>query len=105
MKLKVVFETAYDISRCFPLKEKHERHMKSCVVYHLKCSDCNADYIGKTSRQIIRRFKEHKSGKKTDDNYDSSCHEHEKTCNHKIDYDNFKILAKATTDNMVLTKD
>jgi hypothetical protein len=56
VKLKVVFETAYDISRCFPLKEKHERHMKSCVVYHLKCSDCNADYIGKTSRQIIRRF-------------------------------------------------
>ena len=54
--MKVVFETANYIGRCFPFKEKHERHMESCVVYHLKCSDCNADYIGKTSRQIIRRF-------------------------------------------------
>ena len=101
MKLKVELETANDIGRCFPFKENPRRHMESCV---RKCSDCNADYIGKTSRQIMRRFEEHKSGKKTDDNHDSSCHEHEKTYKHKIDYDNFKILAKATTDNMVLIK-
>jgi hypothetical protein len=48
-----------DIGRCFPFKEKHVINMESCVVYHLKCSDCNADYIGKSSRQIIRRFEEH----------------------------------------------
>ena len=38
VKLKAVFETANDIGRCFPFKEKHERRMESCVIYHLKCS-------------------------------------------------------------------
>ena len=71
--------------------------MESCVVYHLKFLDCNVDYIGKTSKQIIRKFEKHKSRKNKDKNYDSSCHEHRKTFNHKIDYDNFIILTKATT--------
>ncbi len=33
-------------------------------------------YIGKTSRQIERRFEKHKSGSKNEDTYDSSCFEH-----------------------------
>ena len=79
--------------------------MQSCVVYHLKCSDCNADYIGKTSRQVKRRFEEHKSGSQKDETYDSACFDHEKTFNHKIDYENFKILDRATSDQMVLIKE
>ena len=105
VKLKVVFETANDIGKCFPFKESLPKHMQSHVVYHLKCLDCDADYIGKTSRQIERRFEEHKSGSKNEDTYDSSCFEHEKKYNHTIDYDNFKILDKATTDQMVLIKE
>ena len=62
VKLEVVFHTANDIGRCFPFKDGQPKHMQSCVVYHLKCSNCNADYIGKTSRQVKRRFEEHKSG-------------------------------------------
>jgi hypothetical protein len=42
--------------------------VESCVVCHLKCLDCNVDYIDKTSKQIIRKFEEHKSGKKKDKN-------------------------------------
>ena len=79
--------------------------MQSCVVYHLRCSDCNADYIGKTSRQVKRRFEEHKSGAQKDETYDSACFDHEKTYNHKIDYENFKILDRATSDQMVLIKE
>ena len=42
--------------------------MESCVVCHLKCLDCNVDSIDKTSKQIIRKFEEHKSGMKKDKN-------------------------------------
>jgi len=66
VKLEVVFQTANDIARCFPFKGGQPKHMQSCVVYHLKCSNCNADYIGKTSRQVKRRFEEHKSGSQKD---------------------------------------
>jgi len=75
--------------------------MQSHVVYHLIC----LDYIDKTSRQIERRFEEHKWGSKNENTYDSSCFEHEKKYNHTIDYENFKILDKATTDLMVLIKE
>jgi predicted GIY-YIG superfamily endonuclease len=77
--------------------------MQSCVVYHLKCSNCNADYIGKTSRQVKRRFEEHKSGSQKDETY--ACFDNEKTFNHKIDYENFKILDRASSDQMVLIKE
>jgi len=56
-----------------PFKGGHPKHMQSCVVYHLKCSNFNADYIDKTSRQVKRRFEEHKSGSQKDETYDSAC--------------------------------
>ena len=86
VKLEVVFQTANDIGRCFPFKGGHSKHMQSCGVYDLRSSDCNADYIRKTSRQVKRRFEEQY------ETYDSACFDHEKTYNHKIDYKNFKIL-------------
>jgi predicted GIY-YIG superfamily endonuclease len=52
--------------KCFPFKESLEKHMQAHVVYHLKCLDCDADYIGRISRQIERRFEEHKSGSKNE---------------------------------------
>ena len=33
------------------------------VVYKIDCSDCETAYIGKTIRQIYRRFQEHKASK------------------------------------------
>jgi predicted GIY-YIG superfamily endonuclease len=79
VKLELVFQTVNDIGRCFPFKGGHTKHMQSCAVYHLKCSNFNVDYIGKTSRQVKRRFEEHKSGSQKDETYDSACFDHEKT--------------------------
>jgi hypothetical protein len=44
VKLKVVFETANDIGKCFPFEESLPKHMQSHVVYHLKCLDCDAGW-------------------------------------------------------------
>jgi len=77
MHISFNFETANDIVKFLPFKESLPKHMQS---HHLmKCLDCDADYIGKTSRQIERRSEEHKSGSKNEDTYDSSCFEHEKS--------------------------
>jgi len=43
VKLEVAFQTANDIGRCFPFKGGHPKHMQSCVIYHLKFSNRNAD--------------------------------------------------------------
>ena len=61
----------------FRLKDGHPKHMQSCVVLSITC---NADYIGKTSRHVKRRFEEHKLGsQQRDETYDSACFNHEKT--------------------------
>jgi len=64
VKLEVVFQKASDIGRCFLFKGGHPQHMQSCVVYHLKFSNCN----GKISSLVKRRrFEENKSGSQKDE--------------------------------------
>src|SRR5262249_54041001 len=40
-------------------KDPIPKDLKSGVVYQVNCADCDAFYIGKTIRQVTRRFKEH----------------------------------------------
>lgn len=47
------------IQTMFPRKDPIQRDLLSNVVYNVNCSDCSASYIGKTSRQVSRRFEEH----------------------------------------------
>ena len=53
---------------------------KSLVVYHVKCQECEADYIGKTERILFYRIQENKgeSSYKTD----SAFHEHQLATSH-----------------------
>ena len=42
-----------------PLKPPVEKALKSRIVYQIKCSRCDACYVGQTDRHIHTRFKEH----------------------------------------------
>ena len=42
-----------------PLKAATEKMLKSKVVYHIKCSRCDACYVGQTARHLITRFNEY----------------------------------------------
>ncbi len=71
----------------------------------MKCLDCDADYIGKTSRQIERRSEEHQIRQQKWRHIWFIVFWAWKKYNHTIDTDNFKILDKATTDQVVLIKE
>jgi hypothetical protein len=43
----------------FNLKDPIPKHLQADVVYSVNCIDCGHNYVGKTIRQPIRRFKEH----------------------------------------------
>jgi len=65
VNLRVAFTAPSDLSKNFKFKDKIiEVEKKSLVVYHIKCSECNEDYIGKTERILSYRIKEHQSPKK-----------------------------------------
>ncbi|CAF3989818.1 unnamed protein product, partial [Rotaria sordida] len=60
----------------FQNKDPIVKHMKSDVVYFIKCNDCGHSYIGKTERQCIRRLYEHGAPK-------TACQQQQ--CNHVSD--------------------
>ena len=41
-------------------KDKVNKEEKAGVVYHIKCSDCNSNYVGETERRLCKRIKEHR---------------------------------------------
>ena len=41
------------------VKDKTEKLKKCGVVYHVKCEQCNIDYIGETGRSLDKRLEEH----------------------------------------------
>ena len=56
--IKIVF-SPFKVGDLFSVKESVPKYLRSFVVYRFACSGCNASYIGKTSRQLSTRIKEH----------------------------------------------
>ena len=102
VKMLVAFKTQNAIGNLFPFKDRvNNVRLKSKVVYHLKCKDCDANYIGKTERILHHRLLEHE---KKDKN--SAIHQHlllHKS--HRFDFDNVEILDRADTDYKLQIKE
>ncbi len=98
--LRVVFVAPSEIGMRFKFKDKvNEREKQSLVVYHIKCKDCGADYIGKTERILFYRLKEHKTQKS------SALCQHQQSTGHKIDFENVQILDRADSDRKLQLKE
>ena len=61
-----------------PPQNKHYNCQSKNVVYLITCKEtnCNAQYVGCTTRKLAERFKEHKT------NHNSQIHKHCSTLNH-----------------------
>ena len=60
-------------------------------VYHIKCEDCGASYVGETERSLKARFGEHRRPSSTTS--EVSKHIHTDSSSHNILLENTKILA------------
>ena len=95
--LKVAFKAPKEIGNCFHFKNRPVDVLKqSLVIYHVKCQECDADYIGKTERILFYRIQEHKG--ESSNKIDSAIHQHQLATSHKIDFDNVKIIDRADCD-------
>ena len=71
----------------------------SNLVYKINCKDCNEFYVGKTSRRLSQRIKEHST-------YEGSAlTRHAVTTNHTIDFDNPEVLSKDLLHTRLLIKE
>jgi hypothetical protein len=58
----VIFSAPSQLSKNFKLKDKiKELEKQSPIVYHIRCSEYDADYIRKTARIFQYRMSEHSS--------------------------------------------
>ena len=93
-KIKIVF-TSFKIGSLFSTKDKIASILKSNVIYKFKCGNCNATYIGETTRHLKTRMDEHLKYKKESHIYQ---HIHNNiSCLDKSNYDCFSILDSANT--------
>ena len=66
-------------------KDKTDKMNKSGVVYKLKCSDCDEDYVGESERKLQKRVKEHHK-------HTSPFGQHLLEHKHHLDNDNISVL-------------
>ena len=65
---------------------------KRGLVYQISCRDCNAVYVGETERSVRTRKREHADAVKTFNTKKSALSQHVMDFDHRIDWDNVKIL-------------
>ena len=98
---RVVFRSGRRIENFFPFKDRIPKNVCSHVVYKYSCSGCQACYIGKTSRHLLIRSREHLGiGKKGQPikTSPSAISEHIKQTGHCANLENFTILEKANNE-------
>ena len=77
------------------VKDKDEPNNRQGAVYKIKCSDCQASYIGETGRNLNTRLTEHKRATRNGDANNHIAVHHQRT-NHNIDWDSAQCLTYST---------
>ena len=65
---------------------------KRGLVYRISCRDCNPVYVGETGRSVRTRKRGHAGAVKTFNTKKSALSQHVMDFDHRIDWDNFKLL-------------
>jgi hypothetical protein len=78
-----------------PTERKPDLVSQQCVVYHFKCDQCDADYVGMTSQHLHQRIQSHKSGESSIARHYKQAH---KLSPKTIDIEKcFRVLKKCRT--------
>ena len=77
------------------VKDRDEPNNRQGIVYKIKCSDCEASYIGETGRNLNTRLTEHKRATRNGDVNNHIAVHHQLT-NHNIDWDSAQCLTYST---------
>ncbi|KYN19622.1 hypothetical protein ALC57_08098 [Trachymyrmex cornetzi] len=73
-------------------KDKLKKMLHTNVVYKIFCKDCDATYVGQTSRTLKTRIGEHKNHINWNTQQRSVIAEHRLEYSHEFDWNNIKIL-------------
>ena len=84
------------------MKPELYKSVQCTAVYRIKCTDCQATYIGETYRNLKTRLTEHKRATKNGD-ITNHISEHHRLTKHKIDWDSAECVTYSTNYQQRLT--
>ena len=85
------------------VKDKDEPEDRPGAVYKIKCSNCQATYVGKTGRDFMTWLNEHKQAAKKGD-LNNNIAEHRLKTSHTIDWGSATLPVVLTTINELHSK-
>jgi hypothetical protein len=88
IRLNTVFSASNKLQKLCNLKSKVPTLKCSNVIYKVCCKECSEFYIGKTTRRLETRLKEHQR------DLNSALRKHSILMDHDINYNSAQILAK-----------
>ena len=80
------------------MKDRREKLDKSNVIYHIKCKDCNASYIGETGKELNKRITEHQNAVARRDPL-SHIFRHIQDTGHTFDWGDPTVLGQESNTN------
>ena len=106
LDLILVFRNNFTIGSFFKHKERLSAPLCSAIVYIYKCGECNSSYIGSTKRQFRCRIAEHlgisvRNADPLQSTNHSSIMDHHRDAKHNISKNNFEILSKCNSNNIL----
>ena len=107
----VYFKSGFRIKNFFKIKDVTPCVLRSRVIYMYTCANCQAGYIGQTSRHLCHRIAEHKgtshlTGKVMKNKVHSNIRDHLNICpNSSINSENFRVLATGSTEHELVIKE
>ena len=95
--MKIIFENNYSVGSFFRYKDLMPDAVRSNIVYQYKCAQCDATYIGETTRHFSTRVAEHRgissrTGRPFLNSPNSNIYSHYLSTGHDLQSSDFKIL-------------
>ena len=95
----MTFQPINKLASLSKLKDPVPVLKRSNVVYQVNCSDCNAFYVGMTTRRLQQRLSEH-AGQSC-----SALYRHASETGHSVQFEDPQILAMDTFKSKLLIKE
>ena len=109
LSLRIIFANTFTIRSFFNFKDRVPTELLSNLVYRFNCSQCQATYIGETSRHLHTRMSEHRGISPRTllqvlKPKDSRIRDHSEESNHTFNFTNFKVLKICHPFDLELTE-
>ena len=107
----VYFKPSNRVKTLFQTKDTTPLALRSYVIYEYKCANCQAGYVGETTRHLCHRIAEHQgvshlTSSEVKNKVHSKIREHLSNCqNSQISLDNFRVLATGSSELDLLIKE